>query len=166
VSTKRLFHTLLDAAGLAVYEAADDHSVEIAAHSLLQTCRGEREPGAAVYSEAYAPEFALQVMEGRESALIERLHCRATHRAAYEGQYKLISIEGIDDRLFSLYADPLESQDVDSGTDEGRKQRLIEQLASFLEGARVRRPDPGVERAANLDDVIVQQRLRDLGYIE
>jgi hypothetical protein len=41
----------------------------------------------------------------------------------------------------------------------------MEQLEAFVDGARARSPDLRVERAANLDDVIVQQRLRDLGYI-
>jgi uncharacterized sulfatase len=166
VSTTRLFHTLLDVAGLAVYQAVDARSVDVQDHSLLQACRGGGEPEAVVYSEAYAPEFALQVMEGRKSALIERLHCRATQRAAYEGRHKLIAIEDVGSRLFSLDADPLESQVVEAGADERRGHRLKEQLKAFVDGARARRPDLRVERAANLDDVIVQQRLRDLGYIE
>jgi uncharacterized sulfatase len=167
VSTTRLFHTLLDVAGLAVYETADADPVEVRELSLTEVARGGDEPEAVVYSEAYAPEFALQVMEARKPALIERLHCRATQRAAYEGSYKLISIENIDDRLFSLGPDFLEKPDVDNDEDEGRKRRLRGHLKSFLERARARRVDrQNRQRAANLDDVIVQQRLRDLGYIE
>jgi hypothetical protein len=132
----------------------------------VDTSLGRSEPRGVVYSEAYAPEFALQVMEARKPALIEQLHCRATHWAAYEGRYKLISVEEIDDRLFSLDADPLERQGVDGGADAGHKHRLMGQLKAFLEGARARRPDFLVQRAPNLDDIIVQQRLRDLGYIE
>jgi uncharacterized sulfatase len=166
VSTTRLFHTLLDAAGLAANEAADDHSVDVTDLSLLEACCGAGEPEAVVYSEAYAPEFALQVMEGEKPALIERLHCRATHRAAYEGRHKLISIEGVGDRLFALDADPLERHGIDGGEDELSKHPLTGRLRSFLEGARGRTLGFRAQRAANLEDVIVQQRLRDLGYLE
>jgi arylsulfatase A-like enzyme len=166
VSTTRLFHTLLDVGGLAVYETVYDQLMDVKGLSLAHASRGGGEPGAVVYSEAYAPEFALEVMEARKPALIEQLHCRATHWAAYEGRYKLISIEDVDDRLFSLDADPLESHGVDDGEDEGRRHRLVAHLKSFLERARARRPDFQVQRATNVDDVIVQQRLRDLGYVE
>jgi uncharacterized sulfatase len=166
VSATRLFHTLLDAAGLAAYETVDEQWADVKSLSLVEACRGGDEPEGVVYSEAYAPEFALQVMESRKPALIDRLHCRATHRAAYEGQYKLISIEDVDDRLFRLDADPLERHGLDMGEAEGRKQRLMAHLMSFVERAAARRPDLGGQSASNLDDVIVQQRLRDLGYIE
>jgi uncharacterized sulfatase len=166
VSATRLFHTALDVAGLTVYESDYSRPVDVESLSLVDASLGRSEPRGVVYSEAYAPEFALQVMEARKPALIEQLHCRTTHWAAYEGRYKLISVEEIDDRLFSLDADPLERQGVDGGADAGHKHRLMGQLKAFLEGARARRPDFLVQRAPNLDDIIVQQRLRDLGYIE
>jgi uncharacterized sulfatase len=166
VSTTRLFHTLLDAAGMAAYETVYDRVIHVRDLSLIEASHDGGEPQAVVYSEAYAPEFALRVMESRKPALIQQLHCRATHWAAYEGRHKLISIEGVEDRLFSLDVDPLERHGVGAEADEGRRRRLVAHLKSFLEGARGRRPDLRAQRAANLDDALVRQRLRDLGYIE
>jgi uncharacterized sulfatase len=166
VSTARLFHTLLDVAGMEVYETVDGQSIEVKEFGLSDVPAASDETQAVVYSEAYAPEFALQVMEARKPGLIKQLHCRATHWAVYQGSHKLIAIEGVADQLFALDADPLESHAVDAGEDEGRTQLLIDHLRAFLEEARARRPDSRAQRAANLDDVIVQQRLRDLGYIE
>jgi uncharacterized sulfatase len=165
VSATRLFHTTLDAAGVETYEDVSGRQVETGRLSLKEL-NGHENGSPVVVSEAYAPTFAVQVMEARKRALIEDLHCRATHWAAYQGDHKLISIEGVEDRLFSLSADPREMRHLDGGEDAARKQRLMEHLASFLERAGRQRPDLEEQRAMNVDDALVQQRLRDLGYLE
>lgn len=166
VSTTRLFHTLLDIAGLRVYETVDGQLLDVKSRSLAEVLAAGDGAQGVVYSEAYAPEFALQVMEVRKPDLIEQLHCRATHWAVYEGRHRLMSIEGVADRLFALDADPLECHGVDAGEGDERKQRLVGHLRALLEEARARTLDASAQEVANLDDVIVQQRLRDLGYIE
>jgi len=165
VSATRLFHTTLEAAGVQTYRDVSDQRVEVERLSLKKLNSNGPGPAGAVVSEAYAPMFAIQVMESRKRALIEKLHCRATHWAAYDGQHKLMSIEGVGDWLFSLSADPREMQGLGAG-DAARKQRLIEGLASFLDRAKAHRPDVEAQRATNVDDASVQQRLRDLGYLE
>ena len=166
VSATRLFHTTLEAAGLDVYENVSGERIEASRHSLRGVSPNRDGSAPVVVSEAYAPMFAVQVMEARKQALIDKLHCRATHRAAYEGDHKLIAIEGVGERLFSLSSDPREMYGLNGGGDAVRKVRLSEQLASFLERVRAERPDLGDRRASNLDDVLVQKRLRDLGYLE
>ncbi len=167
VSATRLFHTTLDAAGVRTYENVSGHRVESERLSLRGlNGHGNGLEESVVVSEAYAPTFAVQVMEARKRALIKELHCRATHWAAYEGKHKLMSIEGVGDRLFSLSADPREMVDLDGGPNAAWKRRLREHLASFLERAGARKPDLEGRRATNVDDAMVQQRLRDLGYLE
>jgi uncharacterized sulfatase len=167
VSATRLFHTTLDAAGVRTYESVSGQRVEPGRLSLSGlNGRGSGSEESVVVSEAYAPTFAVQVMEARKQVLIEELHCRATHRAAYEGKHKLMSIEGAEDRLFSLSADPREMVDLDGRRNAARKRRLREHLVSFLERAGARKPDLEGRRATNVDDAMVQRRLRDLGYLE
>jgi uncharacterized sulfatase len=165
-SITRLFHTTLEAAGIPMYRNVSDQPVEVEPLSL----RGLNGDGGGskevVVSEAYAPTFAVQVMEARKQDLIDRLHCRATHRAAYEGRHKLIAIEGVGEQLFSLSADPWEMHGLNGNGNAARRERLMAHLASFLERARSERPELEAQRAMNADDALVKRRLRNLGYLE
>jgi uncharacterized sulfatase len=166
VSVTRLFHTTLDLAGVSTYEDVSGQHVEVEQLSLARLNGSEDGETPVVISEAYAPTFAVQVMETRKRGLIEKLHCRATHRAAYAGEHKLIAIEGVGEQLFSLNVDPQELRGLGGEGDRRRKERLMEHLTSFLRRASARRPDLEARRAANAGDAMVQQRLRDLGYLE
>lgn len=166
VSATRLFHTTLQAAGVEGYQTVSGEPAEVRPFSLASLNGSGNGSTPLVVSEAYAPTFAVQVMEARKKPLIEQLHCRATHRAAYEGEHKLISIEGVEDRLFSLTADPLEMHSLNGEHHAAMKRRLARHLADFLDTAGGRRPDPEMLRAANADDAAVRRRLRNLGYLE
>jgi hypothetical protein len=119
-----------------------------------------------VFSEAYAPEFALRIMERHRPHLIDKLDCRATNWAVYEEAHKLIRVEGIRDELFSLREDPREMHSLEVDATEGQGRQLGMQLDAFLEQAVGRRLPSKVQRKANLDDEVVRQRLRGLGYTE
>jgi uncharacterized sulfatase len=164
-SATRVFHTSLAAAGVDVVEDVQGEPVEVQPRSLATTNGGGRNRSAVV-SEAYAPAFAVGVMEARKEALIEDLRCRDTHRAVYENGHKLISIGGTEDLLFSLRDDPHEMNSLNGNGNAMLKRQLGEQLEAFLGEAAHRRVDNDGRRAANADDAEVQQRLRDLGYLE
>jgi len=164
-SATRVFHTSLAAAGLDVIEGVQGERVEVRLRSLPTGDEGGRDRSAVV-SEAYAPTFAVGVMEARKEALIEDLRCRDTHRAVYENGHKLISIGGTEDLLFSLRDDPHEMSILNGGDNDALKRHLGQQLKAFIKEATNRRVDDEGQRAANADDAVVQQRLRDLGYLE
>jgi uncharacterized sulfatase len=165
VSTVRLFHTALDLAGQESYETACGRAIGVRSQSLVsETFDGRANP--VVVSEAYAPDFALKIMEKHRPHLIDELHCRATNWAAYEDALKLMRIEGLQDVLFSLDGDPQEIRGRAGDGAERERQRLGAQLDIFLEKAMARRPSSGARKRANLDDKVVRQRLRGLGYIE
>lgn len=165
VSATRLFHTMLEAAAVNGHALSDDEAEQLQRYSLRREASGVRdmEP---VVSEAYAPEFALQVMERHKPALLRRADYRATHRAVYEDGYKLISIENVDDRLYALRHDPQEACGVTSGAQPERVRRLMGRLHAFLDRARQHQRSRSGRAQVDLDDEIVRQRLRDLGYIE
>ena len=179
VSTTRLFHTVLDVAGVETTETVYGQSVDVKSQSLAhrlahhpliaREASDSRPSPLPVFCEAYAPEFALGVMRAHKPDLIEPLHCQATHRAAYEGRYKLIQVEGVGSELFALDADPAEMHGVRGGRVAQcgeRVERLMAQLTAFVEEAGSRRPQEVARVRADLDDEMVQQRLRNLGYIE
>jgi hypothetical protein len=161
-----LFHTVLDVVGVEAYETAYSPAVDVRSQSLVREAGTPGKPQPAVFSEAFAPDFALTIVRARRQDLIEAIACRATRWAVYEDQYKLIHTENLCDELFSLDTDPLELRGRSDGADAGRIEQMEAQLRGFLEKARSRRPENWKRRKANLDNEMVRQRLRDLGYIE
>ncbi len=166
VSTTQLFHTILDLAGVEVYETDYSPAMDVQSQSLLGEMRSPGKPPPVVVSEAYAPEFALTSMAKHKPHLIDQLDCRATNRAIYEHIYKLIQFEGVGEAIFDLERDIREQHPLAIHLQAKRRKRLTAQLESFVEKAASRRPTGKRCQTLNLDDEIVQQRLRGLGYVE
>ena len=166
VSTTRLFHTMLEVAGVETYETAYCPAVDVKSQSLMRETNGQRKSQPTVFSEAYAPDFALTILEKTRPDLIKLANCRATHWAVYENGYKLIRVEDGSKELFSLASDPREMNGGNGDAEVEHMGRLITQLGSFLEKAGSHRPRNWMRKRANLDNELVRQRLRDLGYME
>ena len=165
VSATRLFHTVLDAAGFETYETSYSHAVDVHSQSLMRLPPAANKPQPAVFCEAYAPQFALELVERHKPNLLETPYFRATHRAAYDGAYKLIHVEDLCDELYALDADPREMHDLVASEPEPARE-LAERLGQFVDKAVSRRPENWSPEEVSLDSEIVQQRLRELGYIE
>jgi len=165
VSTTRLFHTVLDVAGVAPAGAEPDLAAEVSARSLAREGLDPDGGQTAVVSESYAPAFALDIVKANDPDVIGTSHCAATHWAVYEGWRKLIHIEDVRQELFVLDEDPRELQALPPEAEVGRVRHMIAQLTAFLERAEARRLERRERRAAELDDKVVQQRLRSLGYL-
>jgi uncharacterized sulfatase len=163
VSTTRLFHTVLDVAGLALEGMASDLAAEVSGQSLARVEAERAQP--AVVSESYAPEFALGIVRTYAPDVVEASHCEATHWAVYEGWRKLIHVEDVGQELFALDEDPGELRPLPPGAEAGRGRHMIAQLRTFLERAEGRRLVGRERGTAELDDKIVRQRLRHLGYL-
>ncbi len=150
VSTRRLYHTLLEAAGVKVDNL-----------SLLPLLEGDRDPENGIaFSEAFAPHMFLRVIEQHAPALIERLKLLETRRAVVQGDHKLILRENTVEALYNLATDPAETHDL-AADDPGRVAALRDQLETFT-----RRTDPAyAEHIAPADEEVVEH-LRALGYIE
>ena len=166
VCTTRLFHTLLHAAGMDTYETHYGSAVDAGCLSLLSKRQGSLEPQNTVFSEAYSPDFALQLVKRYKPSLLETLHCQATHRAALGGTRKLIQIEGVSSQLFDVQTDPRELQSLVLPAAHSEIARLRRSLDLYLENAAVRQTVGGPQRRTDVDDDRVRQRLRGLGYTE
>jgi len=162
VLTTNLFHTILDAAGIA--EVANDENIqaEIQQNSLVADFVNEHdrmEPAPAnVISEAYAPNDALLMMERSEPELIEHFHTRETHRAIYSKSAKLYDIDGVCAQLLNL-------SDQEHAKDEKLQAALSGQLVEFLQACEDHLPDDWQSPTLDLSDPFIEQRLRDLGYM-
>jgi uncharacterized sulfatase len=179
-STRRLFHTVLDAAGISSVETHYGHTVNVRDQSLLNDVGPDARPLLPIVSEAYAPEFALTATKNHKPGLIEALSCDKTRWSILEQDYKLIRIEDVRDELYHWAQDPFEEQALklngskptehgaaDPSTDhDAYAQRLRQHLGAFIEIARQHRPGDGAAQKADLENELVRERLRGLGYIE
>ncbi len=166
VSTRRVFHSVLEAAGAAPDTEGLDHApIDVEGLSLTQAINGSGARGF-VFAEAYTPDTLLTLMENESPAAIDTFRCRSMRRAAYEGRYKLITVGDEPDELFDVIDDPGETRNLASEYPD-RVVRLEDALSSFVKDAEARRPANWTSaRALSLDNEEVSERLRALGYIE
>ncbi|MGQ9838572.1 MAG: sulfatase [Cyanobacteriota bacterium] len=183
VSTRRLFHTLLEAAGLSPSLSLGSKSSpqvslkirrEIARLSLARTLAGEDPEQGRVLSEAFPPHILIRAMENRDDQLLQARACYATRRAFYEGSIKLIQT-GETPSLYNLETDAEELRDLlsegawDTDSDSSLSTwltRLQQGLKQWLEWAESRRP-ASTPRKVNVDsDAELVRRMQELGYLE
>lgn len=169
VSTRRIFHTVLDTAKIQPVELASRPASELKQLSLTRTVQGHNPEHEVVFSEAYPPNTFLGMMETHTPRMIETFHCKLNRWAIYddEDRYKLVRIEGIRDELYDLVADPHEETDI-AATQPQRADQLAHQLEHALAKAAARRPEswPASPTLTFEDDENLRRQLRALGYLE
>ncbi len=167
VSTRRVFHTMLEAAGLQLFETENRPASDVKQLSLTRTVQGQDPEQGLVFVEAYAPNNFLAMMETHAPQLIETFHCKLNRRAVFQQKNKLVRIDGVQDELFDLTQDPLELHDI---IDQKPKQasKLSGKIDAFLAKALARRPDTWqANQTLNLEEnESLAQQLRSLGYME
>jgi arylsulfatase A-like enzyme len=164
VSITRLYHTILDLAGLAHVEDETRPYLEIEKNSFLRNDLAiDVVPPVA---EAYAPSNAILMMEKNIPLVIDELNSRATNRAIYDGRSKLYQVEDLEWRLYDLDHDPKELHGLLLGEEDSRITDLAGRLKQFVEQAVAQRSGTGQQRSTHMDDERIMQRLRDLGYVD
>ena len=154
-STRRLFHTVLTAAGLAT-EAEQ-------ALSLLTPETEETRDRDPVFAEAIPPQNVINLLMKRQPNLIRDRACHQPRRAVWLGQHKLIETGGLEAELYDIQADPQEDLNLSAILPEN-----VEVLQDYLQAftGQLQTQTVVAERAPGFDDPEVQQRLRELGYLE
>ncbi len=183
VSTRRLFHTLLEAAGYSPSLALRQNQAprvslkirrEIARLSLSRTLAGEDPEQGTVLSEAFPPHLLLRAMESRHDHLLQERECYAIRRALYEGSLKLIQT-GETPSLYNLATDPEERRDllVQGAWDADPNPspslwltRLQQKLRQWLEWAEARQPAAAPRKVDLESDADLVRRMQELGYLE
>jgi uncharacterized sulfatase len=172
VSTRRVFHTMLDAAGRLPQGAALDPA-QVHGLTLAHTVMGRDPEQGVAYSEVYPPLTFVRAIEKRQPELLEAYRCLSVRRAVVQEKgvgeaeavsHKLIQVDEKLDELFDLAHDPLESENLlaerPSITEPMQKElnRLMtavsQQKAQVTAGSQI-----------ELDDNVTR-RLRALGYID
>jgi arylsulfatase A-like enzyme len=160
VSTIRVFHTVLEAIGIESIKMPHGKIIATSDTSLSNTAAIPKY----VFSEAYPPNHLIIIMEKYAPDLIERFHCRTARWAVYNQPYKLVRTDNVRDEIYHYENDPGEMKNLDP--EAISLPGLSAELERFLTSAA----DKGYEHTrgstTNLDDELVMQRLRNLGYIE
>lgn len=163
VSTRRLFHTILDAAGVEPPLDRADPNADVARLSLLPLLDGAADgEGGIAFSEAFAPLTYVHLLERRSPALLERLGLRETRRAVYQGDYKLVLRGDQVAACYDVAADPDELHDIRAAESE-RIADMRARVEAFVRVAELSRADS--PRTVPVSAEVVEH-LRALGYIE
>lgn len=155
VSTRRLFHTVLTSAGLA---SKEERSLTLAHEATADPEHNQ------VFSEAIPPQNVVNLLQKRQPQLIRDRLCDQPRRAIWIGNHKLIETGQHMLELYDIAEDPSEDLNLSSIFPEN-VEVLQDCLQSFV-GEHAHVTNVVTSRAPGFDDPEVQQRLRDLGYLE
>lgn len=163
VSTRRLFHTILDVTDIPAPLAEDDPNADIRGLSLISALNGrpDTERGIA-FSEAFPPTTLLSVLERDKPHLVESKHLTWVRRGVYHGDHKLAMVGNEIDSLFNIAADPSENANLADAQPE-LVHELREKVVNFVEDAKEQRMDTVSNGTLNHK---VIDNLRALGYID
>jgi uncharacterized sulfatase len=176
VSTRRLFHTVLEAAGVVEGMAqakstrvklARRAQQEIRRLSLTRTLSGFDPEQETVLTEAFPPHILIRAMEKRSDALLDHCQCHTTRRALYQGEKKLVQV-GQQDSLYDLATDPAELQDQMATAAADHAPVLQQLLQKLVNTAEARRPArTTAPRGISLEgDADLIRRMQELGYLD
>ncbi|MGB3714939.1 MAG: sulfatase [Candidatus Promineifilaceae bacterium] len=166
VSTRRIYHTILDAAGLEGDAHVAAGNEETSSLTLLNSINGPDPESNTAFAEVYPPLNFAKAVQHRQPELLERFRCLATRRAVVKDNLKLIQVAGSSDELFDVGSDPLEMENLiqerpDETADLANELEKLENMVTTQSDM--------LEAGATLDvesDEQLVQRLRGLGYIE
>ena len=170
VSTRRIFHSALEAAG--TYPASNSMGdvtgapVDVDGLSLARALNGSDHEGGTVFTEAYTPTTLIALMENEDPQAVETFRCGLMRRAVYQDDFKLITVGDEPDELFNVIDDPGELDNLIQREPE-LTAKLNELLHGFAAESRLRRPANWETAQLRLEeDEQLAERLRSLGYLD
>lgn len=166
VSTRRIYHTILDAAGSLPESVTSLEPAEIHGLTLMESVAGRDPEKGTAFAEVYPPLNYARAIESWRPGLLEQRRCLKLRRAVVRDDLKLIHAEGRPDEFFDLGEDPTERFNLvaERPDETSRLSQEITAMARLTEAQR-----DGLTTGGRLDmeaDEMLLKRLRGLGYIE
>lgn len=163
VSTRRIFHTILNITGARTPFAEGDPNADISGLSLVSATNGHPDSeGNIAYAEAYPPLTFLNVLRHRHPELIPQKRLTDIRRGVYAGSHKLVQVGESIEGLFQPADDPTETRNLADAQPE-TVQSLQAHLARFVAETDHQRRDSAL--SLNLSEAM-RDNLRALGYFE
>ncbi len=154
VSTRRIFHTILAAAGLAT----DEEQI----YSFTNGPARDPDEGT-VFAEAVTPQNVLNIITKHAPELVREYRCDQERRAVWHGRHKLILTGKGMVELYNFVEDHEEQHNLaESHPEIVQAQR--ERLQHFTRTTQAAAYTAG--QVAETDDAQLRSRLRALGYLE
>lgn len=150
ISTRRLFHTILEIAGVA----EDELSL-----SSVMGGGGDVEANS-TFSEAIPPQTMVNLLKRRQPEWIERFGLNHTRRAIYADDLKLVTIGEQIEGVFNVAHDPAETVNIAHQHDVGKLQTQLETFVQETSDLQVELKHIGMIT----DDMMAN--LRSLGYVD
>lgn len=166
LSTRRVFHTALEMAGVPLPEPLTKATSYLPTGPLPRT--PDEAPGreTPVFAEAYTPDTLLALMENYTPQAIDTFRCRSMRRAVYQQAHKLITVGEQPDELFAMPEDPSELHNLIAEKPDLAGQ-LFAILRDFVAEAKAQRPSDWVGERVDIEsDEKLTERLRGLGYMQ
>jgi uncharacterized sulfatase len=169
VSTRRLFHTMIDAVGEWPQEFNRDILKETRDLSLRHTVDGHDPENKTALSEVYPPLNFVKAIEKRQPELLQDYHCLderfALVRERKDSTVKLIQRDGRADELFDLQIDSLELNNIIN--QELNLSEALNRELNLLEREIRKQQDHFKGEEIDLEsDSQLMQRLKGLGYLD
>ncbi len=166
VSTRRVFHTMVEAAGRLPESLANLNLADVRRLTLLETLNGRDPEHGRAFSEVYPPLNFVRAIQRRQPELLERYRCLSLRRSLVRGDEKLITVDGEPDELFHLDDDPAElhCRLAEQPRAAAQMAELIQRLAGAAGRQQALLAD-GATLDLEADERLLQQ-LRALGYID
>lgn len=170
VSTRRVFHTMLNMAGSGAVGEEEEIYVESNRLTLEHHLYGRNPENGTAISEVYPPMNFVKAIEQRQPQLLEQFHCLSERRAIVRKNAtrinKLIHLDGLPDQLFELIEDPDELEDIQHNYPD-LVNDLDSQLRQALDLMLGKGDNKTVAKDINMPtDSQLWQRLRGLGYVD
>ena len=170
VSTRRIFHTVLHAAGGVSGAENETLLAEVETLTLTHSLNGGDPEQGIVFAEAFPQHTLLALMETKAPQAIESFRCRAVRRAMYAsslvGNQKLVVVDDTPEELFDVAVDPAELNNVITQHPDN-SSALYNLLKVSVDKAKMRRAEHE-QTIAQLEfqDQALVERLRGLGYMD
>ncbi|MFQ5421313.1 MAG: sulfatase, partial [Anaerolineae bacterium] len=168
VSARRVYHTILDAAG-TLPERANLDPVAVHRLTLAHMVHGRDPEQGTAYSEIYPPLNFVRAIENHQPHLLKPFRCFSPRRAIVKAQpgaaaLKLIQVDDEPDELFDLGQDPFEQNNV-LAEQSVPAEKLNQQLNQMAANGRLQQQTITAGDQIKLDDALSRQ-LRGLGYLD
>lgn len=151
ISTRRLFHTILELAGVVAEPL-----------SLLSVMAGGADvEGNQTFSEAIPPQTMVNLLKRRQPEWIERFGLDRPRRAIYADDMKLVTLGEQIEGVFNIAHDPSERLNL---VDQQDMTPLHQRLAEWVDEASHLHADYQQHIANITDDML--DNLRALGYVD
>lgn len=163
VSTRRLFHTVLDVTGVPAPFGPGHPNADVHGLSLTRALNGKPDTeGGVAFSEAFPPQTFLSVMKHRNAHLIPKLNLTQVRRGVYQGEHKLATVGAQVEGFYNVNHDPREVQNLalQHGVLVGEMQHKLNQFVQSAESQR-----SAAAQTMHISDDMADN-LRALGYME